>query len=172
LFPEFSKSKSTGFFVIGVFMISMGLLSWIVGAYCGKPCFSWSFCFAVGEMVLLPNTGIHTLDCPKRKGGLYMGANFWATFIGAAFSGVYTWLMGRFEAAGNPRISCLPLLRTPCLVLLLFIFSQKIGQFQGKGRMSNCLLQLLNEKRGIYIFYVLLCDKELYLRVSKKRSNK
>ena len=61
--------------------------------------------FAVGEMASSPRIQEYiTWIAPKEKAGLYMGMNFLAVMVGAAFSGItYTSLYGHFETMGRPE---------------------------------------------------------------------
>jgi POT family proton-dependent oligopeptide transporter len=63
------------------------------------------FIFAVGEMSASPRIQEYiTWIAPKEKAGLYMGMNFLAVMIGAAFSGItYTALSGYFNDIGSPE---------------------------------------------------------------------
>jgi dipeptide/tripeptide permease len=62
------------------------------------------FFFALGEMMASPRIQEYiTWIAPKEKAGLYMGANFLATAIGAFSGPIYTGLYGRFDAAGHPE---------------------------------------------------------------------
>ena len=84
---------ATGFVVLGLAInVGSGLI------------FLGVFLFAVGEMISSPRIQEYIMwIAPKEKAGLYMGTNFIATFIGATLSGIYTGIMGSFEAAGTPE---------------------------------------------------------------------
>lgn len=86
--------SAAGFLVLGYARMSV---AWMV--------FVGIFFFALGEMMASPRIQEYiTWIAPKEKAGLYMGANFLGTFIGAVLSGVtYTSLYGRFEAQGHPE---------------------------------------------------------------------
>ena len=67
---------------------------------------------------------------PKEKAGLYMGASFLATFIGAMLSGVYTWLMGIFQEMGQPQYIMYTLAaHSVVAVLAIYIFTKTLGEF-------------------------------------------
>jgi len=58
--------------------------------------------FAIGEMMASPRIQEYiTWIAPKEKAGLYMGANFLATAIGAFSGPIYTRLYGYFDAMGH-----------------------------------------------------------------------
>ena len=90
------------------------------------------FIFAVGEMISSPRIQEYIMwIAPKEKAGLYMGTNFLATFIGAVLSGVYTGLMGKFEAAGNPQYIMYTLaIHTVFGILAIWIFTKTMGEFK------------------------------------------
>ena len=68
---------------------------------------------------------------PKEKAGLYMGTNFIATFIGATLSGLYTGIMGSFEASGNPQYIMYTLAGHTILgILAIYIFTKTAGEFK------------------------------------------
>lgn len=129
----FEKQKALVSFVIGIVLISIGFI--ILGLSVltvGSLVFLGVFVFAVGEMVSSPRIQEYILwIAPKEKAGLYMGANFLATFIGAMFSGIYTWLMGRFEAAGNPQNIMFTLaVHTLLGIVAIYFFTKKLGSFK------------------------------------------
>jgi len=129
----FEKQKALVSFVIGIVLISIGFI--ILGLSVltvGSLVFLGVFVFAVGEMVSSPRIQEYILwIAPKEKAGLYMGANFLATFIGAMFSGIYTWLMGRFEAAGNPQNIMFTLAAHTLLgIVAIYFFTKKLGSFK------------------------------------------
>jgi POT family proton-dependent oligopeptide transporter len=62
------------------------------------------FFFALGEMMASPRIQEYiTWIAPKEKAGLYMGANFLATAIGAFSGPIYTTLYGSFREGGHPE---------------------------------------------------------------------
>jgi POT family proton-dependent oligopeptide transporter len=100
------RFKAIPVFLFGMFLIAVGF--GVIGyANISAPAiiFLGIIIFAVGEMASSPRIQEYiTWVAPKEKAGLYMGMNFLAIMIGAAFSGVtYTSLYGRFEAMGNPE---------------------------------------------------------------------
>jgi dipeptide/tripeptide permease len=100
------RYKAMPTFLFGLLLISVGFV--VIGyANMSAPAivFLGILIFAVGEMASSPRIQEYiTWIAPKEKAGLYMGMNFLAVMIGAAFSGVtYTALYGRFEAGGNPE---------------------------------------------------------------------
>jgi len=71
-----------------------------------------------------------TWIAPKEKAGLYMGMNFLAVMVGAAFSGVtYTSLYGHFEAGGHPEYVWFVLgAHTLLGILVLNLFTKFAGE--------------------------------------------
>jgi dipeptide/tripeptide permease len=60
--------------------------------------------FAIGEMICSPRIQEYiTWIAPKEKAGLYMGANFLGTMVGALSGIVFTSIYGTFHAAGAPE---------------------------------------------------------------------
>jgi POT family proton-dependent oligopeptide transporter len=90
------------------------------------------FLFAVGEMISSPRIQEYiTWIAPKEKAGLYMGTNFLATFIGAILSGLYTGVMGSFEAAGHPEYIMYTLAgHTIVGILAIYAFTKTAGEFK------------------------------------------
>jgi len=93
-------------FLFGLFLLTAGYV--VIGyANISAPAiiFLGIIIFAVGEMASSPRIQEYiTWIAPKEKAGLYMGMNFLAIMVGAAFSGVtYTSLYGTFEATGHPE---------------------------------------------------------------------
>jgi len=90
------------------------------------------FLFAVGEMISSPRIQEYiTWIAPKEKAGLYMGTNFLATFIGAILSGLYTGVMGSFEAAGHPEYIMYTLAgHTLIGILAIYAFTKVAGEFK------------------------------------------
>jgi len=89
------------------------------------------FLFAVGEMIASPRIQEYIMwIAPKEKAGLYMGTNFLATAIGAFSSGIYTWIMGKYEAAGTPEYIMYTLAIHAIIgVIAIYIFSKRVGGF-------------------------------------------
>ena len=68
---------------------------------------------------------------PKEKAGLYMGASFLATFIGATLSGIYTGIMGSFEEAGTPEnIMYVLAIHSIVGIVAIWIFTKTAGEFK------------------------------------------
>jgi len=90
------------------------------------------FLFAVGEMISSPRIQEYiTWIAPKEKAGLYMGTNFLATFIGAILSGLYTGVMGSFEAAGHPEYIMYTLAgHTLIGIFAIYAFTKVAGEFK------------------------------------------
>lgn len=90
------------------------------------------FLFSIGEMISSPRIQEYIMwIAPKEKAGLYMGTNFLATFIGALLSGLYTWLMGVFEKAGNPEYIMYTLAAHLILgILAIYVFTKTLGGFK------------------------------------------
>ena len=60
-----------------------------------------------------------------------MGTNFLATFIGATLSGIYTGVMGGFEAAGTPEYIMYTLAAHTIIgALAIYIFVRIKGAFK------------------------------------------
>lgn len=93
------------------------------------------FIFAIGEMISSPRIQEYiTWIAPREKAGMYMGANFLATCIGALLSGLYTSLFGYFEKINVPQKIWIILsinLVLGCILLLLFIYF--VGSFKEKN---------------------------------------
>ncbi|PIW70509.1 MAG: hypothetical protein COW08_01435 [Ignavibacteriales bacterium CG12_big_fil_rev_8_21_14_0_65_30_8] len=117
-----------GMFIAAVSFIVLGLSAVSFNALV----FLGVFLFAVGEMISSPRIQEYILwIAPKEKAGLYMGANFLATFIGATLSGIYTGLMGTFEEAGNPEYIMYTLAGHILLgIVAIFIFTKFAGAYK------------------------------------------
>ena len=60
-----------------------------------------------------------------------MGTNFLATFIGATLSGIYTGVMGSFEAAGTPEnIMYVLAIHSVVGIIAIYIFTKTAGEFK------------------------------------------
>jgi dipeptide/tripeptide permease len=90
------------------------------------------FFFALGEMMASPRIQEYiTWIAPKEKAGLYMGANFLATAIGAFSGPIYTGLYGRFEALGHPDYVWYTLAAHVLLAIVVInLFVKFFGAFQ------------------------------------------
>lgn len=117
-----------GMFIAAVSFVVLGLSAVSFNALV----FLGVFLFAVGEMISSPRIQEYILwIAPKEKAGLYMGANFLATFIGATLSGIYTGLMGTFEEAGNPEYIMYTLAAHILLgIVAIFIFTKFAGAYK------------------------------------------
>jgi POT family proton-dependent oligopeptide transporter len=121
-------------FLVGLLLISIGFV--VIGwANVSAPAiiFLGIMIFAVGEMVSSPRIQEYiTWIAPKEKAGLYMGMNFLAVMVGAAFSGVtYTSLYGYFEALGSPEYVWYVLAAHTVLgIVVLQLFTRTAGEFQ------------------------------------------
>jgi dipeptide/tripeptide permease len=129
----FEKRDAIKSFMIGLFIAALGFLSlaFSVTSFQGLV-FLGVFLFAVGEMIASPRIQEYVMwIAPKEKAGLYMGTNFLATFIGAFSSGIYTWIMGRYESAGHPEYIMYTLAVHILLgVLAIYLFTRKLGGFE------------------------------------------
>lgn len=129
----FEKKSAIPSFMFGLFM---GALGFIILAFAlifnNNLVYLGVFLFAVGEMISSPRIQEYIMwIAPKEKAGLYMGTNFVAIFIGATLSGLYTGIMGNFEAAGNPEyIMYLLAGHTILGILVIYIFTKTLGEFK------------------------------------------
>jgi proton-dependent oligopeptide transporter, POT family len=132
----FEKKKAIFSFLIGIFIAALGFI--ILGfsvVWANNMVFLGIFVFAIGEMVSSPRIQEYILwIAPKEKAGLYMGTNFLAIFVGAVFSGLYTALMGKFEALGKPE-NIMFLLAGHLLVgiLVVLVFTKTLGSFSERN---------------------------------------
>ena len=129
----FEKRAAIGSFLFGLLVAAAGffVLGLAVGTT-GSLIFLGVFLFAVGEMISSPRIQEYIMwIAPKEKAGLYMGTNFIATFIGATLSGLYTGIMGSFEASGNPEYIMYTLAGHTVLgILAIYIFTKTAGEFK------------------------------------------
>ncbi len=90
------------------------------------------FFFALGEMMASPRIQEYiTWIAPKEKAGLYMGANFLATAIGAFSGPIYTGLYGRFDAMGRPEYVWYTLAAHVLLAIVVInLFVKLFGAFE------------------------------------------
>jgi POT family proton-dependent oligopeptide transporter len=121
-------------FLVGLFLISVGFVV-IAFAKISAPAiiFLGILVFAVGEMASSPRIQEYiTWIAPKEKAGLYMGMNFLAIMIGAAFSGItYTSLYGSFEGTGHPEYVWFVLAAHTFLGIgVLTLFTKLAGELQ------------------------------------------
>ncbi|MBN1926590.1 MAG: MFS transporter [Prolixibacteraceae bacterium] len=129
----FEKRKAIPSFLFGLFVAIAGfvVLGISVTAASGLV-FLGVFLFAIGEMITSPRIQEYIMwIAPKEKAGLYMGTNFLAVCIGALSSGIYTWIMGKFEIAGHPEYIMYTLaLHLLIGILAVFIFDKTLGGFK------------------------------------------
>jgi len=129
----FEKRAAIPSFLLGLFVAALGFVvlgisvtgsnNWV---------FFGVFLFAVGEMISSPRIQEYIMwIAPKEKAGLYMGTNFLATFIGAILSGIYTGIMGSYQAAGHPEYIMYTLaVHTILAILAIYIFTKTLGDFK------------------------------------------
>lgn len=129
----FEKRPAIPSFMIGLLIAASGfvVLGLSVTSINGLV-FLGVFLFAIGEMISSPRIQEYIMwIAPKEKAGLYMGTNFLSVFVGATLSGIYTGLMGRFEAAGHPEYIMYTLTAHTLLgILAIYIFVKIAGGFQ------------------------------------------
>ncbi len=113
--------SAAGFLVLGYARISVASLIFV-----------GIFLFAIGEMMASPRIQEYiTWIAPKEKAGLYMGANFLATAIGAFSGPIYTTLYGRFDAGGHPEYVWYVLAAHVVLAIVVInLFVKFFGAFQ------------------------------------------
>jgi dipeptide/tripeptide permease len=129
----FEKRAAISSFLFGIFVAAAGFV--VLGlAVTGSNnlVFLGIFLFAIGEMISSPRIQEYiTWIAPKEKAGLYMGTNFLATFIGATLSGIYTGVMGSFEAAGTPEnIMYVLAIHSVVGIIAIYIFTKTAGEFK------------------------------------------
>jgi len=128
----FEKFRPIPSFLFGLFVAACGFV--VLGlAAAGAPAlvFLGIFLFAVGEMISSPRIQEYiTWIAPKEKAGLYMGANFLATAIGA-FSGlIYTPLYGKFDDAGHAGYVWFVLAAHMIISIVgMHLFMKTVGEF-------------------------------------------
>jgi dipeptide/tripeptide permease len=128
----FEKRAAISSFLIGLVMASLGFV--VLGlslTVANELVFLGVFLFAIGEMISSPRIQEYIMwIAPKEKAGLYMGTNFLAVCIGAASSGVYTWIMGKFEEIGHAEYIMFTLaLHLVLGILAISIFTKTLGGF-------------------------------------------
>ncbi len=129
----FEKRAAIPSFLFGLFVASLGFVVLGVSVTGSNNwVFFGVFLFAVGEMISSPRIQEYIMwIAPKEKAGLYMGTNFLATFIGAILSGIYTGLMGSYQAAGHPEYIMYTLaVHTILAILAIYIFTKTLGDFK------------------------------------------
>jgi proton-dependent oligopeptide transporter, POT family len=128
------RFKAIPTFIAGLVMLTAGFV--VIGlARVSVPAivFLGIFIFAVGEMVASPRIQEYiTWIAPKEKAGLYMGMNFLAVMIGAAFSGItYTPLSGYFNDVGSPEYVWYVLAAHSAIgILALSGYIKLVGEFK------------------------------------------
>jgi proton-dependent oligopeptide transporter, POT family len=129
----FEKRSAIPSFMFGLFMAATGFIVLALAVISDNNLvYLGVFLFAVGEMISSPRIQEYIMwIAPKEKAGLYMGTNFLAVFIGATLSGIYTGVMGNFEAAGNAEyIMYLLAGHTLIGILVIYIFTKTLGEFK------------------------------------------
>lgn len=132
----FEKRKAIPSFMIGILFASLGFI--ILGfsaTVVNGLVFLGVFTFAIGEMVSSPRIQEYIMwIAPKEKAGLYMGTNFLAIFVGALLSGLYTGLMGKFEASGHPEKVMFILAAHLLLgIIVIFTYTKIFGGFKERA---------------------------------------
>jgi len=129
----FEKRAAIRSFQLGLFISAIGFILLGIAAFTSPGLvFLGIFLFAIGEMISSPRIQEYIMwMAPKEKAGLYMGANFLATFIGAMLSGIYTWMMGKFQVSGHPEYIMFTLAFHLLLgILAISIFTKTMGGFK------------------------------------------
>jgi len=129
----FEKRKAIASFLLGIFIAAVGFIILGFSAISANGLvFLGIFVFAIGEMVSSPRIQEYIMwIAPKEKAGLYMGTNFLAVAIGAFSSGIYTWIMGKYEAAGVPEYIMFTLAAHLLIgIVAIFIFTKTMGGFK------------------------------------------
>jgi MFS family permease len=113
--------SAAGFIVLGIARTSVASLIFVGIAL-----------FALGEAMASPRIQEYiTWIAPKEKAGLYMGANFLATAIGAFSGPIYTGLYGYFDAMGHPEYVWFTLAAHVLLaVVVINLFVKLFGAFE------------------------------------------
>jgi len=129
----FEKRRAIPSFLFGLLMAAAGFVTLAFAVTSANNLvYLGVFLFAVGEMISSPRIQEYIMwIAPKEKAGLYMGTNFLAVFIGATLSGIYTGVMGNFEAAGNPQYIMYTLAGHTLLgIAAIYIFVKTLGEFK------------------------------------------
>lgn len=132
----FEKKKAIPSFVIGLVLAAVGFI--ILGlavTTVNQLVFLGIFFFAFGEMISSPRIQEYIMwIAPKEKAGLYMGTSFFATFIGAVVSGLYTWLMGIYKEIGHPEYIMYTLAANLLLgIVAINVFVKLMGDFNERS---------------------------------------
>ena len=129
----FEKRPAISSFLFGLLMAAFGfVILGIANISANTLVYLGIFFFAIGEMISSPRIQEYIMwIAPKEKAGLYMGTNFLATFIGATLSGIYTGLMGNFEASGHPEYIMYTLAGHTVLgIIAIYVFVKTMGEFK------------------------------------------
>jgi dipeptide/tripeptide permease len=129
----FEKRAAIPSFLFGLFVAALGFVMLGVAVTGSNNwVFLGIFLFAIGEMISSPRIQEYIMwIAPKEKAGLYMGTNFLATFIGAILSGIYTGVMGSFQAAGHPEYIMYTLaVHMIIAIAVMQIFVKTLGDFK------------------------------------------
>lgn len=129
----FEKRPAIPSFLLGLLMAAAGFVTLAFAITSGNNLvYLGVFLFAIGEMISSPRIQEYIMwIAPKEKAGLYMGTNFLATFIGATLSGIYTGVMGSFEASGHPEYIMYTLAGHTILgIAAIYIFVKTLGEFK------------------------------------------
>ena len=127
------KFKAIPTFLFGLFVAALGFVVLGLAIYSSPALvFLGITLFAVGEMISSPRIQEYiTWLAPKEKAGLYMGANFLATGIGGALSGIYTWIYGIFRDMGRVEYVWYVLAAHVLLgMLAIWLFTKFLGEFK------------------------------------------
>jgi len=129
----FEKRAAIKTFLLGLIIAAAGfILLGLSVTHAQGLVFMGVFVFAIGEMISSPRIQEYIMwIAPKEKAGLYMGTNFLAVFLGAILSGLYTGVMGKFEAAGHPEYIMYTLaLHLIIGIIAISIFTKTLGGFK------------------------------------------
>ncbi len=123
------KFRAMPSFNVGLFIAAIGFV--VIGLAKGPTpmlIFVGIGLFALGEMVSSPRVQEYiTWIAPPEKAGLYMGANFLGTAVGAFLSGItYTTLYGTFREAGNSQYIWYVLAGHMIVAIFAFVIFVKI----------------------------------------------
>ena len=102
---SFERRRALPSFMLGLGISAVGMIVIALALMHGAPLVLLGISlFAIGEMITSPRIQEYiTWIAPKEKAGLYMGANFIGTMIGAFLSRFLTQGYGRFAEAGHPE---------------------------------------------------------------------
>ena len=129
----FERKSAIPTFLLGLFIAALGFIILALSVtHLNGLVFLGVFVFAIGEMISSPRIQEYIMwIAPKEKAGLYMGTNFLAVFLGALLSGLYTGVMGKFEASGHPENIMYTLAIHSILgIIAIYIFTKTLGSFK------------------------------------------